>query len=233
MGIGRATALTLARDGYDVAVHYHSHPGEAAQVVDEVQSLGRESFPVGGDLGERRDVEAIAKQLGAHWDSLDALILNAGGYPRRAFRELTDEEFEHCFRINVFGPASLVRRTLPLLERSTSGRIVFVSSILAFTGSRHGAHYAASKAALLGLGRSLSRELAPKISVNIVAPGAVETGILSGDTKESRAARVKEIPLGRVAAATEVAEAIAFLASPKSSYLTGTTLHVNGGWRTD
>ncbi|MCI4369449.1 MAG: SDR family oxidoreductase, partial [Thermoplasmata archaeon] len=150
-------------------------------------------------------------------------------YPRRPFASITDAEWLDCFRVNVFGAVGLTRRLLPLLERSTSGRVVFVSSVLAFTGSRHGAHYAGSKAALLGIARSLARELAPRITVNVVAPGAVDTAILASDTPELRAERRRAIPLERVAEAGEVAEAIAFLASPAASYITGTTLHVNGG----
>jgi 3-oxoacyl-[acyl-carrier protein] reductase len=228
-GIGRATALLLGHRGGDVAVHYRTHRAEAEAVVAELGKEGRDAFAVPGDLAVREQVTGIAAAVSRRWPELDVLVHNAGSYPRRPFRALTDDEFEECFRANVFGAAGLTRALLPRLERSPSARIVFVSSVLAFTGSRHGAHYAAAKAALLGLARSLSRELAPQITVNVVAPGSIDTPILGGDTDEQRRARERSIPLGRVGSAHEVAEAIAFLASPAASYITGTTMHVNGG----
>ncbi|MCI4331403.1 MAG: SDR family oxidoreductase [Thermoplasmata archaeon] len=230
-GIGRETAKLLGAQGAEVAVHFHTHRAEAEALLPELRTGGRDPFVVGGDLSDREQVLALAAAVSGRWPELDVLVHNAGSYPRRMFRELTDDEFEACFRTNVYGAATLTRALLPLLDRSGSARIVFVSSILAFTGSRHGAHYAAAKAALLGLARSLARELAPRITVNVVAPGCVDTDILSDDSPEVRAERERAIPLGRIARPREVAEAVAFLASPSASYLTGTTLHVNGGLR--
>jgi len=230
-GIGRATALRLARDGFEVACHFRSHEDDAERLVEEIEKGGGSAFSVGADLGSRDGVHRLAKAVRARWRTLDALVLNAGSYPRQSFREVDPDDFEACFRVHVFGPAELVRQLLPLLEAAPAGGIVFVSSVLAFEGSRHGAHYAAAKAAALGLARSLARELAPRVRVNIVAPGAIETAILSGDTPAQRSDRASRIPLGRIGRPDEVAEAIAFLASGGSSYVTGTTLHVNGGVR--
>lgn len=230
-GIGRATALQLAQDGADVAVHYLHHRAEADGVVREISAIGREAFPVRADLGDRSETKALADAVSERWDRLDGLVLNAGTYPRRRFRELTDDEVEACFRVNVFGPLTLARELLPRLERASPGRIVLVSSILAFTGSRHGAHYAASKSALLGLAWSLTRELSPRVTVNVVAPGSIDTAILAGDSPETRAQRVGSIPMGRIGRPEDVAAAISYLLSPKAAYVTGATLHVNGGWR--
>ena len=127
------------------------------------------------------------------------------------------------------GRLEMTRRLLPQLRRARSGRLVFVSSVLAFTGSTHGAHYAAAKAGIIGLARSLARELAPTITVNVVAPGAIDTAILAADTPAQRAERSTRIPLGRVGTPEEVADAISYLISPRASYITGTVLHVNGG----
>lgn len=229
VGIGRETARALGRQGTDVAVHFHRHRAEAAELVEELRHAGRDAFAVGADLGEREEVLALAAAVGRTWPELDVLVHNAGNYPRRRFRELTDAEFEACLRSNLLGPATLTRALLPLLERSPGGRIIFVSSILAYTGSRHGAHYAAAKAAVLGLARSLARELAPRITVNVVAPGSVDTAILAGDSEDVRHGRERTIPLGRIGRPGEIAETIAFLASPGASYITGATVHVNGG----
>ncbi len=228
-GIGRATALRLAASDVELLLHFYEHEDEAREVEGEVRSRGATGFLAGADLGSREEVHRLAKEIAGRWDSIDALILNAGAYPRARFEDVTDEEFEECFRLNVFGPAQLVRELLPQVRRSPAGRIVFVSSVLAFIGSTHGAHYAASKAALLGLARSLARELAPQITVNVVAPGTIDTAILADDTPERRVERSRAIPLGRVGTAEEVADAVAFLVGPGAAYLTGATLHVNGG----
>jgi len=232
-GIGRATARRLAVEGLEVAVHYHAHPAEAERVVSEIRSVGGSAFAVGADLAQRDGVEQLVRAMADRWETLDVLVHNAGTYPRAMFPGLGPDAFEAPFRLHVFSAAELTRRLLPQLERAAPGRVVFVSSILAFTGSRHGAHYAAAKAALLGLARSLAVELAPRVRVNVVAPGAIDTAIIADQSPEERARREQTIPVGRVGTPEEVADAIAFLASNRASYLTGTTIHVNGGLRTD
>ncbi len=233
LGIGRATALRLAQDGAEVVVHYRHHRREAEALCEEIRGKGGSAFALGADLSDRGDVERLAAAVSDRWPTLDSLVLNAGSYPRARFRDLDPETFEQCFRENVFGSAELTRRLLPQLEGARPGRVVFVSSVLAFDGSRHGAHYAAAKAALGGLARSLARELAPGVRVNLVAPGAIDTAILADDTPEVRAGRERAIPLGRIGRPEEVADAIAFALSDRASYLTGATLHVNGGLRFD
>ena len=232
-GIGQATVRALARDGADVAVHFHRNRSSAETAAAAVRAVGRDAFVVGADLGRPEEVRLLAAGLRSRWDSLDILVHNAGVYPRRAFDDVTDQEWADTLSTNLLGPALLTRELLPLLRRAPSPSIVLVTSVLAFTGSQHGAPYAAAKAGLVGLARSLARELAPTIRVNLVAPGSIDTAILAVDTPERRADRSKAIPLGRVGTPDEVAEAIAFLASPRSSYATGTTLHVNGGLRID
>jgi 3-oxoacyl-[acyl-carrier protein] reductase len=228
-GIGRATARKLAGPGVELALHYHDHGSELRALADELTARGARCQVVRGDLGIGGEVDAIAEEVARGGEALDVLIHNAGRYPRAAFDELSAEEFETCVRENLLGPARLTRGLLPLLRKATSARIVFVSSVLAFTGSGHGAHYAAAKAGVVGLARSLARELAPSIAVNVVAPGPIDTAILAGDTPEQRRAREAELPLRRVGRPEEVADVIAFLASPSASYITGTVVHANGG----
>ena len=158
-GIGRATALRLAHDGADLAVHFQSHGSEAQAVVDEVLRLGREAFTLQGDLSDLTSIPALADEIESRWDTVDVLVHNGGTYPRKSFTETADSDFEEQLRMHVVGPASLTRQLLPLLKRSASGRIIFVSSRLAYDGSRHGSPYATAKAAQIGLARSLALEL--------------------------------------------------------------------------
>jgi 3-oxoacyl-[acyl-carrier protein] reductase len=228
-GIGAATARRLASQGWELALHGHTHQLELEKLAQGLAREGRRPFVLLGDLADPSVPAELAKAVAARWEALDLLVLNAGAYDRARFEEIRPNDLERTVRVNFTSSFDLVQRLLPLLRRSERGRIVFVTSVLAFTGSTHGAHYAAAKAALLGLARSLARELAPAITVNVVAPGSIDTAILAGDTPEVRAARGRTIPLGRVGDADEVAGVIAFLASPDASYITGTTVHVNGG----
>ena len=230
-GIGAATVRRLAGPGNELGLHYRTPGDEIEHVAEDVRKAGATAWTFRADFTDPGQVADLGARTLRHWDRVDALVLNAGSYPRQSFAESTPEDFERSFRVNVLASAELSRRLLPALEAARPGRLVFVSSILAFDGSRRGAPYAAAKAALLGLARSLARELAPRVLVNVVAPGAIDTAILAGDTPELRARREKAIPLGRVGRPEEVAEAIAFLVSEGASYLTGTTIHVNGGLR--
>lgn len=230
-GIGRATALRLARDGSDVAVHFFTHAVEAQAVVNQVEGLGHEAFLLRADLRDLGAVARMGNELQTRWNSLDVLVLNGGAYPRQSFAETSDADFEEQLRIHAVGPASLTRQLLPLLRRSSSGRVIFISSILAFDGSRRGTPYATAKAAQLGLARSLARELAPGITVNVVAPGAIDTAVLAADSPTQRKERELSIPIQRLGTPDEVAAVIAFLASPDARYVTGATFPVNGGLR--
>ena len=230
-GIGAATAVRLAMDGFEVAVHYHRHRSEAQSVVRRIRSRGGSAFTVTGDVSRPGEVRSIAHQVAQRWPSLDALVQNAGTYERIRIGNLTDRAIDRSLRENLIGPMQLTRDLLPCIRKARHGAIVFVSSILAYDGSRHGAQYAAAKAGLLGFARSLARELAPKTRVNVVAPGSIDTAILAGDSPRVLARRARRIPLGRIGNADEVAEAIAFLVSERSSYISGATVHVNGGAR--
>lgn len=155
-GIGAATARRLAGAGWDLAVHAHTHPDRGRDLVEELRALGRESFLVTADLADPRSAESVAEAVGTEWDSLDLLVLNAGSYDRKPFAEISDLELDRCLEVNLASGFRWTRALLPLLRRSPAGRIVLVSSILAFTGSRHGTHYAAAKAGMVGFARSLA-----------------------------------------------------------------------------
>jgi len=224
-GIGAATARRLAHDGFDVVVHYHADKEGARRTQEAVRKAKRKSWLVQGDLGAARDLDAVADAAGA-MRKLDCLVHNAAFYERRSFADMTGQSWINTRLVDLDAPAVLTHLLLPKLARDAS--IVFVSSVAAVRGSKHGAHYAAAKAGLLGLARSLALELAP-IRVNAVAPGYIDTAILAGDTPAKRRERAAEVPLGRLGSPDDVAGAVSFLAGPDARYVTGQVLHVNGG----
>jgi 3-oxoacyl-[acyl-carrier protein] reductase len=228
-GIGAATARKLGAPGEVLHLHYRTHRAEAEALAEELRARGARAFVEAADFAHPAEVERLAERIRHGAQPLDLLILNAGSYPRGAFETLRPGELESILQVNLVAPALLVRALLPALRASSKPRIVFVSSILAFIGTPHGAAYAAAKAGIVGLARSLALELAPSIAVNVVAPGPIDTAILASDTPATRREREARLPLRRVGTAEEVADAIAFLASPAASFITGTTLHVNGG----
>jgi 3-oxoacyl-[acyl-carrier protein] reductase len=225
-GIGAAVARRLAQDGFDVAVHYHGDAAGARRTAAAVRRAGRKAIVVQADLADVASVEPLADAVAEAFPRLDCLVHNAGAYDRRAFRDLDAAAWHAQLAVNLTAPALLTRRLLPRLRGGAS--VVFVSSVAAARGSRKGAAYAAAKAGLLGLTRSLALELAP-LRVNAVAPGYIATDLLAGDSPAKRRQREADVPLGRLGTPQDVAGVVAFLAGPDSAYVTGQVLHANGG----
>lgn len=229
-GIGGATAQRLAQDGFDVAVNYLERKEAALKIVNRIEDLSRRSIPVQADVSRAADVRRMVSETVAGLGRLDVLVNNAGVYARSVFDDTTPEDWDRRLAINLSSCFYAAKAAVPEMRKVGGGRIVNVTSQLAYRGTSHGSDYVAAKAGIVGLTKALALELAKdRILVNAVAPGSIETDILAGDTPEDRARRVRTIPLGRVGRADEVAAAIAFLASPDSAYITGQVLHVNGG----
>ncbi|MFW6121261.1 MAG: SDR family NAD(P)-dependent oxidoreductase, partial [Petrotogales bacterium] len=181
-----------------------------------------------GDVSVVANVEQIVETLVHERENIDLLVNNAGIYARNAFEDIPPKTWEKILSVNLTSCYHLCKQVIPHMK--SNGKIIFISSQLAFKGSSHGADYAASKAGMLGLMRSLALELAEKnINVNAVAPGTIETDIIAGYTKEMREERKKEIPLKRLGTPEDVANCCLFLASDLSNYITGETINVNGG----
>ena len=230
-GIGRAVALRFARDGYDVAVNYHTSEGAAEAVADAVRDEGRDAVVVGADVSDpdaaSRLVETAAGELGnvAH-------VVNNAGIDQHVFTdELAPAAFDHVMDVNVNGAFAVTKAALPhLSEAAADGRtpsVTNVSSILAYTGAPVECHYAASKAGLIALTKSHAGDFAPEIRVNAVAPGHVETDMTADRSDEERREELGAIPLERFGRPEEIAEAVAYLRD--ATFVTGETLHVNGG----
>jgi 3-oxoacyl-[acyl-carrier protein] reductase len=229
-GIGRATATRLAEEGFDLALNFLETEKGVTEALDEVVDSGRKAIIVRADVSDMEAVESMTKRVLDEFRDIDVLVNNAGIYPRKTIDDVSQKDWDEVVGTNLKGVFNCCKAVIPHMKSRGSGVIVNLSSVLGIMGSKQGAHYSASKAGVIGLTKSLAKELAPfNIRVNAVAPGAIETDILKQDTPEQRKRRIAGIPLGRVGRPEEIAEAVAFLATERSSYITGETLNVNGG----
>jgi 3-oxoacyl-[acyl-carrier protein] reductase len=229
-GIGRATALLLARAGADVAVTYHQRHAEAQAVVGEIAALGRRAFAVGGDLADPATASHLATEVGRAFGRLDCFVANAGIWPSDEvpLAEMTDARWRHTMAANLDAVFHSTRAALRLMGRG--GRVVIVSSTAGQRGEAGHADYAATKGAVIALTKSLAIECAPDILVNCVAPGWVDTEMCEPAFAEGGRERIAAtIPLGRVPPPEDIAGPIVFLCSDLARHLTGEVLNVNGG----
>ena len=228
-GVGAATALLLARAGADVAITCRSRKADAESVAERIRALGRRALV---SVGEASDAAAARETVAAVRDgfgTLDILVANAGTWPaaETPLREMTPARWRDTLTTNLDGVFILVRAALQLME---DGAIVLVSSTAGQRGEAMHADYAAAKGALISLTKSLAVECAPRITVNGVAPGWIDTEMVASALAGAARDRVaRSIPLGRIAAADDVAGPIAFLCSPLARHITGEIVNVNGG----
>ncbi len=231
IGIGAATCRLLAEAGADVAVHYATSREAAARVAAEVEALDRRALLLAADLRDPSQADDLPRRLEEAWGRLDILVHNAGVWTHGPLADMTPEVWGETLRINLEAVYRITRASLAALERSDHACIVNVASTAAQRGEAEHAHYAASKSALLGWTKSLAVELGPGIRVNAVAPGWVETEMVTealGDTSRMQGV-LREIPRGRIGLPRDVAGAIVFLASDLAAHITGEVLNVNGG----
>lgn len=230
-GIGRGIALELAREGADVIVNYNQQAEKAVEVARNIEALGRRSLVVKADVSNGKDVLAMRERIMAEFKpGVDILVNNAGIHHHLKSWEIDQAEWRRIMAVNVDGAFLCTNAFTPEMKSRKWGRVINISSSDAFTGTDHEAHYATSKAAMLGLTKALALELAPyKITVNTIAPGWVETDMTSGVVGEQKRKAMEHVPLHRMGQPAEIGYAAAFLASDKASFITGQTIHVNGG----
>ncbi len=230
-GIGEGVALELAAQGADVVINYTTKRDKAQVVAKAIWSLGAHAITVNGDVAREEEVARMRRELLEEFPKgIDILVNNAGIHQHLKSWELKAADWNKVLEVNLSGPFHCSRAFMPEMKERRWGRIVNISSIVGFTGTDHEIHYGSSKAAVIGFTKSLARELAPwSITVNAVAPGTVETDMTAGMTREEVELNLRMIPLGRLGRPEDIGNAVAFLASPRSSWITGHTLHVNGG----
>jgi 3-oxoacyl-[acyl-carrier protein] reductase len=230
-GIGQAIAVALARDGADVAVNFLDDAPAATRVAAEVRALGRRALVVQGDVSRRPEVEAMVERVVKELGPPDIVINNAGVFPRVAFLDMQDSDWDHVLGINLRGSFLCAQAAArALVTAGKPGAIVNLSSS-AVRGDPRGVHYSASKAGVIGLTRAMALALAPhKIRVNAIAPGTTDTAQPRyGNTEAQLAARMRDTPFGRMAQPDEIARVAVFLASDESAWINGEIIHANAG----
>ena len=227
-GIGKAIAIELAKSGFDVTVHARSRQQEAEQVAEEIKSLGQNSHVLMFDVNDRENIIQILEQDVADHGAFYGVVLNAGLTRDGAFPALTDEDWDHVVDTSLHGFYNVLKPlVMPMIRLKQGGRIATLSSVSGIMGNRGQVNYSAAKAGLIGATKALALELAKrKITVNCVAPGLIETEMVTEEVKEHA---LKMIPLQRMGQVEEVAKVVKFLCSDDASYITRQVISVNGG----
>ena len=227
-GIGKAVALRLARDGYDIAVHCRDRRAEADGVMQSIMAMGREAHVLQFDIGERAQAAASLEQDIAQRGCYYGVVCNAGIVRDSVFPAMTGEDWDSVMRTNLDGFYNLLNPLImPMVRRRSPGRIVTIASVAGLIGNRGQVNYSAAKAGIIGATKALALELASReITVNCVAPGLIETDMIAGLPLEEA---LKLIPARRVGKPEEVAAAVSFLFADDAAYITRQVISVNGG----
>ena len=233
-GIGKAIALALAKEGCDIIVVARDERG-LQLVAQEIEAMGRKAVPVRANVASLDEVKRVFDLVLEKFGRLDILVNNAGVIKRGTIEDHKDEDWELVMAVNLKGTYYCSREAAKIMKSQGWGRIINISSVAGKIGDIASApSYGPSKAAVNALTKSLARELAPYgITVNAVAPHAIETEMTAEWPEEKRRAMIAQIPIGRLGRPEEVAAAVVFLASPEASFITGEILDVNGGYLMD
>ena len=230
-GIGAACARRFARSGYSVAIVYRSRADLAEALVQQLIAEGQDAFCLQADVADRAQAFAAAEEVLRRYRRIDVLVNNAAIAQQKLFTDITEEEWDRMFAVNVKGAFNMTQAALPGMISRRSGSIVNISSMWGQVGASCEVHYSASKAALIGMTQALAKEVGPSgVRVNCIAPGVIETDMNAHLDEETLAALSEETPLMRIGAPDEVARAALYLCSDGASFITGQVLGVNGGF---
>ncbi|MBD3437184.1 3-oxoacyl-[acyl-carrier-protein] reductase [Staphylococcus aureus] len=229
-GIGRSIALQLAEEGYNVAVNYAGSKEKAEAVVEEIKAKGVDSFAIQANVADADEVKAMIKEVVSQFGPLDVLVNNAGITRDNLLMRMKEQEWDDVIDTNLKGVFNCIQKATPQMLRQRSGAIINLSSVVGAVGNPGQANYVATKAGVIGLTKSAARELASRgITVNAVAPGFIVSDMTDALSDELKEQMLTQIPLARFGQDTDIANTVAFLASDKAKYITGQTIHVNGG----
>ncbi|MEB6196313.1 3-oxoacyl-[acyl-carrier-protein] reductase [Mammaliicoccus sciuri] len=229
-GIGRKIALELGKEGYNVVVNYAGNKEKAEEVISEIKSFGVESFAFQANVSEQDEVKAMIKETTSQFGTIDVLVNNAGITRDNLLMRMKQDEWDDVINTNLKGVFNCVQAvTRPMLKQK-SGRIINLSSVVGSLGNAGQVNYVATKSGVEGMTRTFARELASRgITCNAVAPGFIVSDMTDQLSDELKVQMKSQIPLARFGEDSDIAHTVAFLASDKASYITGQTIHVNGG----
>jgi 3-oxoacyl-[acyl-carrier protein] reductase len=229
-GIGRACAIALAGAGHRVALCYRADKEGAAETAAAILEADGEALPVAADVADPAALDGAVKEIESAWGPVGILVNNAGVTRDGLLLRMTDDQWGEVLRTNLDGAFYAIRRVSPGMIRARFGRIINIGSASGFTGAAGQVNYAAAKAGLVGLTRSVARELASRnVTCNLVAPGPIGTAMLEAVPEERRAELTALVPLGRLGTPDEVGATVAFLCSEAAGYITGASIPVDGG----
>lgn len=229
-GIGREIALELARQGANVAVNYAGSEKSAKDVVAEITALGRKAFAVQANVSDGESVAAMTKQVVEQFGSIDILVNNAGITRDNLLMRMKEDDWDAVIDTNLKGVFLCTKAVTRQMMKQRNGRIINISSIVGVSGNAGQSNYVAAKAGVIGLTKTTAKELATRgITVNAVAPGFITTDMTDKLSEEVKGEMLKQIPLQRLGEPGDIAKVVVFLASEDSRYMTGQTLHVDGG----
>ncbi|MFQ5461750.1 MAG: 3-oxoacyl-[acyl-carrier-protein] reductase [Phycisphaerae bacterium] len=229
-GIGKAIAFMLAEAGSDIVVNYISNADAAEAVVEKIKGMGRRAVAYQADVSNRDQTHAMIEQAWKDFGTIQILVNNAGINRDRSFLKLSAEQWQDVLTVNLNGPFNLTGQLLPGMIESGWGRVINISSIVAQMGNFGQSNYAVAKGGLIAFTKTLAREVATKgVTVNAVAPGFIETDMTAGVPEKALELVRALTPMGRLGTPEEVALAVRFLAAPRSSFVTGQVINVNGG----
>ena len=229
-GIGRAIALKLASLGANIVFNFKNSINKADELVKEIEALGVKAKAVQGDIAKLKDAEELISICKESFGSVDVLVNNAGVTKDNLVMRMKEEDFDTVIDINLKGTFNTIKHATPIMMKQRSGKIINISSVVGVVGNAGQANYSASKAGVIGLTKSVAKELGSRgINVNAIAPGFIETDmteVLKDNIKENL---LNNIPLKKLGSIEDVANLVVFLASEQSKYITGQVINVDGG----
>ena len=229
-GIGKQIALTLAKEGYNIALNYRKENEELTTLKNEIEQNNVKCLTVQGDVSNFEDCENIVKETIKEFEKIDVLVNNAGITKDMLLARMKEEDFKQVIDVNLIGTFNMTKNAISYMMKARQGRIINISSVVGVVGNAGQTNYSASKAGIIGFTKSLAKEVASRnILVNAVAPGFIETSMTDVLKEEVKQEIAKNIPLRRMGSAQDVANVVKFLASEDSSYITGQVINIDGG----